>query len=30
MKHSKILVVDGWFNKKNFVDAMAQLGLEVI
>jgi hypothetical protein len=30
MKHSKILVVDGWFNKQKFVDAMTQLGLEVI
>ncbi len=30
MKHSKILVVDGWFNKQKFVDAMTHLGLEVI
>lgn len=29
-KHSKILVVDGWFNKKKFVDAMTYLGLEMI
>ena len=27
---SKILVVDGWFNKQKFVDAMNHIGLEVI
>ena len=29
-KHSKILVVDGWFNKQKFIDAMTRLELEVI
>jgi len=29
-KHSKILVVDGWFNKKKFIDVMLDMTLEVI
>ena len=29
-KHSKILVVDGWFNKIKFIDAMLEMTLEVI
>jgi hypothetical protein len=29
-KHSRILVVDGWFNKQKFINAMTGHGLEVI
>lgn len=29
-KHSKILVVDAWFNKSKFIDAMTKIDLEVI
>lgn len=29
-KHSKILVVDGWFNKRKFIEAMLEMPLEVI